>query len=83
MPLELYVVGAAVLVGALPVGGKLGFQEVAKVLSGRRFLQVVKVNCMGYFEGIVIIYDCLLLSRSKMLLTRICMMAIILLVSHA
>ena len=51
MALELYVVGAAVLVGALPVGGKLGFQEVAEVLSEGGFFR-----CEGEvhdcFEGV-------------------------------
>ena len=82
MPLEHYVVGAAILVGALPVGGKLGFQELAEVLPEGGFFRC-EGELHGYFEGIVIIYDRLLLSRSKMPLTRICMMAIVILVSHA
>ena len=64
MALEHYVVGAAILVGALPVGGKLGFQEVAEVLSEGGFFR-----CEGEVHAFVIIYDCLLLSRRKMVLT--------------
>ena len=33
MAFEVYIVGAAVFIGALPVGGKLGFQEVSEILS--------------------------------------------------
>ena len=49
VPFEGKIVGAAVFVGALPVGGELGFQEGAEVLSEGGLL-----GCEGEVHGLLV-----------------------------